>query len=203
MSAKEESALWRQRFFEAQAGMERYLVEIYGHDEIARWLPVKAEILKDLDVPFPEADELRSWKERFFKTQATLEKYVVEHHGLKDLELWAVAIAQIFKFTEPNRGGGASDMALRFARQAHCYRSAYELEQLGQDFAKVTLQHCAIWDYREQARLRGVPLTLKSPCTYCTKATAANAHAKGFTATYELHEDGNEHGCTWEIRNSR
>jgi hypothetical protein len=55
MTEHEESALWRQRFFEAQAGMEQYLTETYGGQEIARWLPVKAEILKGLDVPGGES----------------------------------------------------------------------------------------------------------------------------------------------------
>jgi hypothetical protein len=199
MSPKEEGSLWRQRFFEVQAGMERYLAEGYGNEEIARWLPVKSEILKDLDIEEPGPDNVGFWKERFFKTQARLEKYVAEYHGLEDLDRWASAIAQIFKFTEPNRGGGAGDVALRFARQAHCYKSDYEIPVAGQDYAEVVLNHCAIWDYRELARSRGVQLTLKSPCTYCTKATIANAKAKGFRATFELHDDERGHGCTWEI----
>ena len=200
MSESEESSLWRQRFFEAQAGMERYLAESFGNSEIARWIPVKAEILRDLDIRTSNGDEVQFWKERFFRTQARLEKYVVEHHGLVDLGRWTDAIGKIFKFTEPNRGGGASDLALRFARQAHLYRSEYEIGYLGQGYARVALGHCAIWDYRELARKRGVPLTLESPCIYCTQATAANARAKGYTATHNLHENGSGHGCTWEFR---
>lgn len=198
MSEQEESALWRKRFFEAQAGMEQYLTETYGGQEIARWLPVKAEILKGLDAPAGK-QEVQVWKERFFKTQARLEKYVVDHHGLEDLGQWALAIAQVFKYTEPNLGGGAADIAVRLAKQAHCYRSEYEITQAGQHYARLELKHCAIWDYREVARSRGVHLTLASPCTYCTQATIANARAKGFRATYNLHADSSGHGCTWEI----
>lgn len=199
MSEQEEGALWRKRFFEAQAGMERYLVETYGGDEIGRWLPVKAEILNGLDVPFSQPQGAQGWKDRFFKTQARLERYVVEHHGMGDLGQWALAIAQIFKYTETNTGGGAADVARRLAKQAQCYRSDYEVTHAGQSYARVSLHHCAIWDYREVARSKGVHLTLVSPCTYCTKATAANIRAKGYSATFELHEDASGHGCTWEI----
>src|SRR5271167_723367 len=73
MTAQEECALWRQRFFEAQAGMERYLVEAYGANEIARWLPVRAEILQGLDDQVTQSDDIQSWKERYFRTQAALE----------------------------------------------------------------------------------------------------------------------------------
>jgi hypothetical protein len=199
MSEQEESALWRKRYFEAQAGMERYLIETYGGYEIGQWLPVKAEILKGLDVPLGQPQGSQGWKERFFKTQARLEKYVVEHHGMDDLERWALAIAQVFKYTESNVGGGAADIARRLAKQAQCYRSDYEITYSGQRYARVALHHCAIWDYREVARSRGVHLTLASPCTYCTRATAANIRAKGYSAKFALHEDGSGHGCTWEI----
>ena len=199
MTETEESSLWRQRFFEAQAGMARYLAESYGNGEISQWIPVQAEILKGLDGRTPNGDEVQFWKERFFRTQARLEKYVADHHGLADLGRWTTAIGKIFEFTEPDRGGGASDLALRFARQAHLYRSKYEIEELGQDYSRVSLEHCAIWDYREVARKKGVTLTLDSPCFFCTQATAANARSKGYKATYALHENGSGHGCTWEF----
>jgi hypothetical protein len=201
MSSKEERALWRQRFFEAQAGMEKYLVEKYGQNEISRWLPVKAEILKDLDDVAAEKKDVAFWKDRFFRTQALLEKYVVGNHGIEDLVPWTDAIGQVFKFTEPNRGGGAGDFALRLAKQAHCYDSDYEIALARKDRARFILHHCAIWDYREQARQRGVTLTLSSPCLYCTKATVANAKAKGYAATFELQTRASDHGCTWEIEN--
>jgi hypothetical protein len=203
MSEHEESALWRKRYFEAQAGMERYLTETYGSQEIPRWLPVKAEILKGLDDVNPQNQRAENWKERFFKTQARLEKYIAEYHGLEDLTRWAVAIAQVFKYTEPSLGGGAADIVTRLAKQAHCYRSEYEITDAGQNYARLELKHCAIWDYRELARRRGVQLTLASPCIYCTKATAANAWAKGYRASFQLHEDATGHGCTWEIRRER
>lgn len=200
MSAREESALWRQRFFEAQAGMEKYLVEKYGQAEIGRWLPVRAKILGDLDERETDEEDVQSWKARFFRTQARLEKYVADNHGLEDLDPWTTAIAQIFKFTEPDRGGGAGDFAARLAKQAHCYNSDYEIAQARKDYALIVLDHCAIWDYREQARRRGVTLTLASPCQFCTKATVANARAKGYAATYELQTNETGHGCTWEIK---
>lgn len=199
MSPAEEGALWRQRFFEAQVGMERYLVEAYGHEAIETWVPVRAQILRQLDESAPDLDDVAAWKERFFRTQALLEKYLVEHHGLADMQRWTDAIGQVFKSVEPDRGGGAADVAIRFAKQAHLYGSAYEIPQIGSDFAEVRLTHCAIWDYREQARRRGVQLTLSSPCIYCTKATLSNMAAKGFAANYELLKRGDEHGCVWMV----
>lgn len=201
MSKQEESALWRQRYFEAQAGMERFLAEKYGCDEIEKWLPVKAQILDGLNGGLPDMDDVRSWKERFFKTQALLEKYLDDHHCLDDMEGWTAATSQVFKHTEPNRGGGAADLALRLARQAYCYGSDFEIEHLGPDNAKFSLLHCAIWDYREHARETGVHITLKSPCSYCTQATVANIRAKGYVASYQLSETDSDHGCTWEINN--
>ena len=199
MSTVEESSLWQQRFFEAQAGMERFLAEHYGLEEISRWLPVRAEILKGLTGNAPEMEDVESWKKRFFRAQALLEKYLKDHHSLDDMAGWTKAIAEIFKHTEPNRGGGAADLAVRLAKQAHCYGSMYDLEHLDRNFARFRLHHCAIWDYREEARRMGVPLTLRSPCTFCTQATVANIQAKGFAASFELHESERDHGCTWEI----
>ena len=201
MTAVEERDLWRQRFFEAQAGMERYLLETYGLKEMARWLPVRAAILQDLAQENAAKEDVQSWKERFFRAQARLEKYVADHHGLDDLEHWTAATGQIFKLTEPDRGGGAGDFARRLAKQAHLYRSDYAIEHADRDYARVVLHRCAIWDYREQARQRGVTLTLKSPCQYCTKATVANAGSKGYSATFQLNADDATHGCIWEIRN--
>jgi hypothetical protein len=201
MSEKEEGALWRQRFFEAQAGMERYLIEKYGSQEISRWLPVKAEILKQVDgVNLPD-EAVQGWKECFFKTQARLERYVAENHGLEDLDPWTAAIGEVFKYTEPDRGDRANGFALRLARQAYLYRSQCSVEHPTGGHARVVLQHCSIWDYREEARARGVTLSLTSPCTYCTRATVANAKAKGLTASYALQSSEAGHGCTWEIEN--
>jgi hypothetical protein len=202
MSLAEEGALWRQRFFEAQVGMERYLIETYGQEAIATWIPVRALILSQLDASSPALDDVKAWQERFFRTQALLEKYLVEHHGLEDLQRWTDAIGQVFRQVEPDRGGGAADVAIRFAKQAHLYGSQYEITRLGRNHAEVRLDHCAIWDYREQARRRGVQLTLSSPCIYCTKATLSNMAAKGFAAEFELMERGDEHGCRWTITRS-
>jgi hypothetical protein len=200
MSVEQESELWRQRYFEAQAGMERFLAERYGNQEIARWLSVRSEILDGLNRGQPPMQEVGSWKSRFFRAQALLEKYLAEHHSLEDIDGWTKAIGEVFKHTEPDRGGGAGDLAIRLAKQAQCYGSEFEIEQLSRDYAKLRLHHCAIWDYREEARRLGVPLTLKSPCTFCTKATIANIEAKGCSAEYELYEHGTDHGCVWEIR---
>jgi len=199
MSPYEEAALWRQRYFEAQSGMERFLTERYGASEIERWLPVKAEILKGVESHAGDDSDPSFWKDQFFRTQARLEQYVVEHHGLAELDGWTSAVAEVFRFTEPGSGDGAVDFVLRFAKQAECYRSDYEISHATPTSARVELNRCGIWEYREQARSRGVKLTLESPCTYCTKATRANAQAAGFDSRFELHSNDRGHGCAWEF----
>ncbi|MFF6555012.1 hypothetical protein ACET39_16680 [Pseudomonas aeruginosa] len=60
-------------------------------------------------------------------------------------------------------------------------------------------RHCAIWDYRERARARGVPITLESACTYCTKLLSAFVAASDCYADWRLYEEPQGHGCVWTI----
>ncbi|MBG5155254.1 hypothetical protein I5G49_05155 [Pseudomonas aeruginosa] len=60
-------------------------------------------------------------------------------------------------------------------------------------------RHCAIWDYRERARARGVPITLESACTYCTKLLSAFVAASDCRADWRLYEEPQGHGCVWTI----
>ncbi|WP_405796536.1 hypothetical protein [Streptomyces sp. NBC_01506] len=67
----------------------------------------------------------------------------------------------------------------------------------GADRSVLRIRHCAIWDYREIARGRGVAITLRSPCEYCVPATTGMITNKGLSATHELTTDQDGNGCVW------
>jgi hypothetical protein len=48
LSEAEVAELWKQRFFEAQAGMEKFLVEKYGYTAIDEWIQRNAEVFRDI-----------------------------------------------------------------------------------------------------------------------------------------------------------
>ncbi|WP_212911274.1 hypothetical protein [Streptomyces sp. TS71-3] len=195
MSRAERSALWQRRLFEAEAGLTRYLTEQHGGRDLAGWIAVRGELFSGL----PESDsEPAAWQRVFFRAQALMERFLISRYGHGELRAWAEANAQVHRYVEPDHGQGALDPVLRIARQAELYASEYRLLPSGRDRAAVEIAHCAIWDYRERARSRGVPLSLKSPCEYCTHATAANIAVKGYLPHHELLEGPDGHGCRWE-----
>lgn len=48
LTDEEKVNLWKQRFFEAQAGMEKFLVEKFGYEAIDEWIKHNAATFKDL-----------------------------------------------------------------------------------------------------------------------------------------------------------
>ncbi|WP_171897470.1 hypothetical protein, partial [Pseudomonas aeruginosa] len=50
-----------------------------------------------------------------------------------------------------------------------------------------------------RARARGVPITLESACTYCTKLLSAFVAASDCHADWRLYEEPQGHGCVWTI----
>lgn len=194
MSPTERAALWRQRLFEAEAGMTRYLTETHGGQDIDGWIAVRSEIFRDL----PTGAAPQEWQRVFFRAQALMERFLVSRHGHGELAAWARAGAEVHRRVEPEHGRGALDPVLRIARQAELYGSRYRVSDDGPEHAAVEIGHCAIWDYRERARARGVTLTLASPCEYCVHATGANIAAKGYTPRHRLTEGPDGHGCVWE-----
>ncbi|MBH9522523.1 hypothetical protein I5L57_32495, partial [Pseudomonas aeruginosa] len=87
----------------------------------------------------------------------------------------------------------------RLARQAALYGSRFEVQAEAGGRAVFHNRHCAIWDYRERARARGVPITLESACTYCTKLLSAFVAASDCRADWRLYEEPQGHGCVWTI----
>ncbi|MFI6999094.1 hypothetical protein [Nocardia sp. NPDC050175] len=195
MSQIERSALWKQRVFEAAAGMTRYLTEHHGGRDHGDWLRLCAQMFADL----PDDADSAGWQRIFFRAQALMERFLVTRYGHGELKGWADANAEVHRYVERDNGNGALDPALRIARQAELYSSEYRVPDAGSDRATIEIDRCGIWDYRERARARGVPITLDSPCEYCTHAIGANVAAKGFQSRYTLIDGANGHGCRWEI----
>jgi hypothetical protein len=211
MPDPERAALWRQRLHEAEAGLTRFLVSRSesspdgGDVRLTEWFALQAEIFADL--PDPLTATAADWQRIFFRGQALMERFLVTRYGEEVLGDWARANAEVHRRVEPDHGRGAADPIHRIARQAELYASDYELDENvptgpvpggGPDHAALTITHCAIWDYREQARRSGVRLTLASPCTYCTEALSANIRAKGYRPAHHLRTGPTGHGCRWE-----
>ncbi|MCT7340888.1 hypothetical protein N5K55_09145 [Pseudomonas aeruginosa] len=85
--------------------------------------------------------------------------------------------------------GRSASAADRLARQAALYGSRFEVQAEADGRAVFHNRHCAIWDYRERARARGVPITLESACTYCTKLLSAFVAASDCRADWRLYEE--------------
>lgn len=196
MSGAERSALWRQRMFEAEAGMTRYLTERHRGRDHGAWIRVRGQMFADLP---GDDDDPAGWQSVFFRAMALMERFLVSRYGHGELRAWAEANAEIHRYVEPDRGNGALDPLVRIARQAELYSSDYRLLDTDRDRAVIEIAHCAIWDYRERARRRGISLTLESPCEYCIHSIAANVSAKGFQPQHVLTAGPDGHGCRWEI----
>jgi hypothetical protein len=195
MSDAERAALWRQRLFEAEAGMTRLLASHADEALIAAWIRIRSEMFAGL--PDELHGDARGWQAIFFRAQALMERVLVANLGREALRDWADANSEVYALVEEERGGGACDPITRLAKQAELYGSRYALTATAPDDAALEIEHCAIWDYRQKAAASGVPLTLASPCEFCTKATAANIRAHGYEAEYELTDGPDGPGCRW------
>jgi hypothetical protein len=196
MSRAERAELWRRRLFEAEIGLTRHLVLDRAGRDLEEWSRVRGEVFADL--PERGQDDPEGWQRVFFRAQALMERLLVGRYGHPALADWARRNAEVHRHLEPDEGHGALGPVLRIARQAELYGSRYRVTAGSPERAEVAIEHCAIWDYRERARSRGVPLTLVSPCEYCTHATSSNVEARGFRPRHELTEGPDGHGCRWQ-----
>lgn len=193
----EQGSLWRQRMFEAHSAMTAYLVEQHRVQDLADWVQVTERIFHDL--PSPDAGSSAEWQAVFFRAQALIEQFIVQRAETYDLDSWAAATGQIYRALEPAGQGEPLAAAERLGRQASLYGTRFDIQPSGAGASLFTVQHCGIWDYRERARARGVPITLKSACTYCTKLLSSLVQAKGCDARWALFSDAQDHGCEWTI----
>ncbi|MGW1147677.1 hypothetical protein ACWD6I_22095 [Streptomyces sp. NPDC002454] len=191
--AAHRSALWKRRLFEAEAGLTRYVVEARAGMHMQELLHVKQAIFESL----PQGEEEQGWKAAFFRGQALMERFVVAHFGLGELAGWARSNSTVYAAVDPAPKHDARVPLERLHAQADLYGSDTEWEEHGTDRAVLRIRRCAIWEYREQARRRGVPLTLGSPCEYCVPATSGMATHKGLSAAHELTDDQGTRGCVW------
>lgn len=187
------AGLWRRRLFEAEAGLTRFVAEVRSGAHLHDLVRVKHEIFEDL----PETTDEEAWKSTFFRGQALMEKFVVGHFGHDGLPSWASSNSAIYNAIDSRPRHDATVPLERLDSQAALYASDTGWEERGPDRAVLRIRHCAIWDYRELARDRGVTLTLQSPCEYCVPATTAMITYKGLAADHELTCDESGHGCVW------
>lgn len=200
-----DSALWRQRLFEAEAGLTKFLVEKHGGRHFGDLLTVKSDIfsaVKESQDATPEVGTQNDWRNQdwqrlFFRAQAAMEKFVVTFFGLSELAAWAQSTGSIYGAIDPVRKRDATAALDRLRRQAVLYGSSLHWNRQDADTAELEIGHCAIWDYREAQRARGVPITLRTPCEYCVAATTALINNKGVQASASLHEHDDGHGCVW------
>jgi hypothetical protein len=192
-ASSHRTKLWQQRLFEAESGLTRFFVEEHAPELVDEWIRVKAGIFENL----PSGERESDWQQAFFQAQALMERFLVAHFGHDRMADWATSNAYVYATTTAD-STCAQSVADRFVRQLANYDSETEVTA-DVSAAIISVKRCGIWQYRERARARGVPITLASPCEYCTKATAANFSAKGYASTYELTSEP-ARGCRWTLR---
>ncbi len=195
-TAGTEAKLWRQRLFEAEAGLTKFVVDSHGGRHLDRLIEVKREIYGSIPQKAQQAGV--EWKSAFFRAQAVMEQFVVRWFGYEQLGAWATVNGTIYGAIDDEGRKGAATPLLRLERQAALYGSKVSWLSDSASDAALEIAHCAIWDYREQARKRGVMITLEAPCEYCVPATTSLINAKGLRAECTLLEqaDGTR-GCVW------
>ncbi|GGX78092.1 hypothetical protein [Streptomyces hiroshimensis] len=191
--AEERTALWKRRLFEAEAGLTRFVVEARAGAHMQSLLKVKNAIFESL----PESGGEQEWKAAFFRGQALMEQFLVGHFGHDELATWAASNSTIYAAVDSAPKHDAVVPLQRLDAQAGLYDSDTEWVEDGADRAVLNIRHCAIWDYRELARKRGVTITLQSPCEYCVPATTAMITSKGLNAAHELTDGPSGKGCVW------
>ncbi len=176
--------------------MTRFFVDENAPGLIDEWIQVKSRIFEGLpDASLAMGEE--AWKRVFFRAQALMEQFIVAHFGHDRMADWARSNAYVYATTTTGSTCRRS-VADRFVRQLANYDSHTDVDQAAEETV-ITVIRCGIWQYREQARAQGVPITLASPCEYCTKATAANFAAKGYDSSYQLTSEA-ARGCRWTLR---
>lgn len=192
----ERAKLWQRRLFEAESGLTRFFIQNSDDRLLDEWLQVKSEIFAD--IPATGSVDEDGWQRAFFRGQALMERFIVGHYGHDRMADWAQSNADVYAATTSRYDAAA--VADRFRRQLDNYQSDTDVILGDSDTAQVTIARCGIWEYRERARARGVPITLASPCEYCTKATTANFAAKGYRSQYTLLDDNARRGCRWTLQ---
>lgn len=170
--------------------MTNYIVKSHGDCYLNEWMNTRFKIFSGLS-SLGDHDEL-AWKKAFFHCQALIEKFIISLFGEESMTDWAIESAKIYAMTNTDEDSSESPIK-RIASQASLYGSQYEIIREAEGRTKILIQHCAIWDYRESARHRNVPITLESPCTYCTRSMSMLIRAKNCVPNFKLHDCG----CEW------
>jgi hypothetical protein len=139
-----------------------------------------------------DSDRLQFLLGVYFRTQASIEKYM----GREKLSTWTEHIAAItaseIKHTIPDRREQAKRLVTGLDTMLDVYGSDAELSE-GQDEFKLDVHRCGIYDYRERAQQQGVELTLPTPCEFCVDLRSRTAAHLGIEVSSVLRD----RGCTY------
>ncbi len=186
METRSAARLWLIRVLEGQLGLSSLLAAKGDVKLLATWLAIAAELDRDIDGlcgnPDPEAA-----RRLFFTSQALMEKFVIERISYEAIEDWTEHSARIHRQLT-----AMDDPRTEFPARLHAQLDLYDSAVHSRD-GGVTVDRCGIWTYREQRRAAGTPITLASPCEFCTRSVAANARHQSLAATVRLRE----RGCDW------
>ncbi|WP_151901754.1 hypothetical protein [Tsukamurella tyrosinosolvens] len=186
MNARSAARLWLIRVLEGQLGLSSLLASKADVKLLATWMAIAAELDRDIDGlcgnPDPEAA-----RRLFFTSQALMEKFVIERISYDAMADWTEHSARIHRQLT-----AMADPRAEFPARLHAQLDLYDSAVHSAD-GRVTVDRCGIWSYREQRRAAGTPITLKSPCEFCTKSVSANARHQNLAASVNLRE----RGCEW------
>ena len=193
MDDRQAANLWLVRMLEGQMGLVQFLIARGDVDLLTQWLAIQSEIDSDVDTIRTEADNSEARK-LFFRSQALMEKFVVERISYESMAAWVAHSADVHHRLSP-----MDDPVVGFPERVQQQLHLYDSHQRG-GTGFVDVLHCGIWRYREERRAAGVPITLKAPCEFCTKSISANARAHGLEPEYVLHTERPQPGCEWSFR---
>ncbi|WP_397539045.1 hypothetical protein [Rummeliibacillus pycnus] len=129
----------------------------------------------------------------YFKTQAAIEKYL----GPDRLEEWTVYVAKQFSDNIRETSNSMEEIEEKVVRELAEVLTVYgsDYEYIKEDgHISLDVKRCGIFNYRGKAQEKGVELTLKLPCEFCTdfrNKVAEQLNVEGLS--YSLHECG----CKW------
>jgi hypothetical protein len=186
------SRLWLLRILEGQLGLSEFLTSRGNVEDIASWMAIAADVNHDIDKILIDPDN-NSARRLFFTSQALMEKFVIERISYDAMTDWTEHSARVHHQLTP-----MEDPPREFANRLHAQLDLYDSDVSSQE-GHVSVARCGIWSYREKRRKAGTPITLKSPCEFCTQSVTANARQQNLEARFDLTDSPDGRGCQWRF----
>lgn len=199
---------WQQRFSAGVKAKTDDIYEMFGSEAVKDWLSTYVERAKNAindrtiatsNNQDPSMETSQLWKQRYFRSQATGEEYVLNNLQKEGLPLWVDKNSDIAaKYLYDTRSGKQSTIdrfMQRILQQLQLYDSKIKPINLQGAF-QLANEECGILRYRKQAEQKGVQLTFDSPCDYCTELSAAIGEK--YTGK-KVQNTSTELGCIWSM----